>query len=134
MDPELPRVGQCLLILHIVCMRRERENGEVVSENIGECSEAGQTGLCLSEVLGGRAKVEGDCWRHGALVGSTKVETTELRPKAQGRDIGGHDAVNSRLDAQAVRENPGTRPELNLRLVWFRRIDLLVPPRSRLKI
>lgn len=44
------------------------------------------------------------------------------------------DAVNPLLDAQAVRENPGTIAELDLQLAWFRRIDPLVPPKSHLKI
>ena len=43
-------------------------------------------------------------------------------------------AVNPRLDAQAVRESPGTIAELDLRLAWFRGIDPLVPPKSHLKV
>ena len=43
-------------------------------------------------------------------------------------------AVNPRLDAQAIRESPGTIAELDLQLAWFRRIDPLVPPKSHLKV
>ena len=44
------------------------------------------------------------------------------------------DAVNPRLDTQAVHENPGTIAELDLQLAWFGRIDPLVPPKSHLKV
>jgi hypothetical protein len=43
-------------------------------------------------------------------------------------------AINPRLDAQAVHENPGTIAELDLQLAWFGRIDPLVPPKSHLKV
>ena len=44
------------------------------------------------------------------------------------------DAVNPRLDFQAIHENPGTIAELDLHLAWFRKIDPLVLPKFHLKV